>query len=147
MISNFAVDLSGYINFVDKRGTGMYLQSGIVNNSRLIFMNNTAKCGGAIVFNSFSVMYLQQLLINLIKNWLLSMMQHNSMELDATNVPYISNGNLHLKANGIMEESNVLQLNYEHTTISIDITTIECRPGWYISDNNCMCGQSQFVGV
>ena len=291
VISNFAVDLSGYINFTDNRGTGMYLQSGIVsllNNSRLIFINNTAKCGGAIVFNSFSVMYMQlNVSIQFIENkaiikggaiyatatdiherdlsrscflqtdrdvlqeenrnvkiifsnniaksniansiyvnsfkpcqrdcinggasnnsfnflrcignitgldfssdksvstqprkfnyakdtlteWVpgqhlqipiaafdefdqelvavydASLEEHNSMELDATNVPYISNGSLRLKANGFMEESNVLQLNYEQTTISIDITTIECLPGWYISDNNCMCGQSQFVGI
>ena len=60
-ISNYAVNLSGSMNFTDNNGTAIYLQSGIVTlmkGSNLILAKNTAKYGAGIAFYAFSVMYL-----------------------------------------------------------------------------------------
>ena len=60
-ISNYAVEISGSMNFTDNYGTAIYLQSGIVtlmSGSNLILAKNTAKYGAGIAFYAFSVMYL-----------------------------------------------------------------------------------------
>ena len=83
LISRFAVEMSGIVEFIDNYGSGIYLESGTLTlkpNTTLIIRNNTATFGGGIAFHAFSVLH---------------MSSHNNITLE-NNTAYITGGAIYV---------------------------------------------------
>ncbi len=80
-----------------------------------------------------------------------SLKHDNTIKLDSdsTSVSYVSNSTLQLHATAEKKDDNVLVLSKEHTAISLNITAIECPPGFIIkkSSDICTCDTSLFKGT